>query len=212
MNNETKYNMAVKLMQEERWTEAIQLFVDVLADHPDFENGYAWYDLAYQKLVEKKSWSDVSWPSVGISAGAGALGVGLGNMATKLVGQTALKGGSALLARAAINGAGSSMIGGGTQVANNAVDGTNLSDGVGSAMAWSGGVGSLGSVVGDLASIVPQNLSLEYKLKCIGYLGKDPYTKILPNSSLRVLYGTGRTMSQFIPNIPNISNNYAKDK
>jgi tetratricopeptide (TPR) repeat protein len=46
MNDEIKYNMAVKLMQKEQWTEAIELFVDILADNPGFEHGYAWYDLA----------------------------------------------------------------------------------------------------------------------------------------------------------------------
>lgn len=36
MNNETKYNIAVKLMQKEKWLEAAKLLVDILDENHSF--------------------------------------------------------------------------------------------------------------------------------------------------------------------------------
>jgi len=100
-------------------------------------------DLGAQLISNGGNIGDVNWGSVGISAASGAMGVGLAGNVAKVTTHFA--------GRAALNGLGSAAIGAGGQMANNAMsECSGLWDGVGQNALLSGGLGALGSAVGDL--------------------------------------------------------------
>lgn len=99
-------------------------------------------DLAAQLAMNGGDLSNVNWGSTLISAGTGALGVGLGANVAKITGSIA--------ARAALNALGSAAIGAAGQAANNALDDCKSWDkGLGQAALLNGMLGGAGSAVGD---------------------------------------------------------------
>lgn len=111
-------------------------------------------DIGAQMWIEGKSFDEVSWVSVGASATSGAMGVGLGNAAARIVGRTALKGATAVAARATINAAGSAGIGATSRATQNIIGGNPVGEGVVGTAVWSGSFGGAGSIVGDVVPTV----------------------------------------------------------
>ncbi|MFN9407919.1 MAG: RHS repeat domain-containing protein, partial [Akkermansiaceae bacterium] len=102
-------------------------------------------DLGAQLAMNGGNLSNVNWGSTLISAGTGALGVGLGANVAKITGSIA--------ARATLNALGSAAIGAAGQVANNAMDDCkSWDDGLGKAALTNGVLGGIGSGVGDKIS------------------------------------------------------------
>jgi len=95
------------------------------------------------QYAQTGSLSKINWVSVGLSAGSGALGVGVGNQITK-IGATALN-------RVILNAGAAGSIGGYSQMAKNISANQPLSDNLAEATLVSSGFAALGSSIEELA-------------------------------------------------------------
>ena len=147
-------------------------------------------DLAAQLAMNGGDLNNVNWGSTLISAGTGALGVGLGANVAKITGSIA--------ARATLNALGSAAIGAAGQAANNAMDDCKSWDeGLGQAALLNGMLGGASSAAGDKFG----RLANAAAARAAWFAASLPQKQLIVGGSITVGHASGSEIGTGIGNV-----------